>query len=570
MTIPLAYKGPAGTNPLTVSTKSDDRVVVGSGNGTVRTIRPLRPYGLDTAHSSAPSVCWSKKYNKIFMLYRQGTDHFVSRDGVFKLSSSSDIGKTWTAPTTVLTMTPTWDAQGQGISESQDGTKLFMSYFKASAANGAAGVFFKTSTDGGSNWSAETRIDNSLPYAATTDVINELDDGTLVMVYYGRSGAETFDSIWIAKSTNGGGAWTNTRLANGQTASLHFNEPVLARIGVNYLIAGRYGGAQSVGTMLSTNSTTSWGTWTERFPGTGKPHIFALNSTTFVCIYRHISGGHAVMRTSKNNGTTWSGTRMVDPTMWLNGWMLYASSFKLADGVEFVALAQERGDAGATPGTSRIYFTCATEAGGSTPLGRVPDDFNHILVRGETTMYATTFDQPEGTAVDLWAGYQANGTATGVNVQDNCLIPATLNVFTGAKVFVRNLLDVDVEADIYTQSGSGSAAGIIVRGTSTQGTFLVVVAEDANFRLYKYVSGAATLLLGVANTHVYNRWNRQRVTVQGNLVKAWYNEVLLLTHTLASGDETTFGSGNYYGVKLFPQSGSTFNHRCRRFILREF
>jgi Neuraminidase (sialidase) len=47
------------------------------------------------------------------MLYRQGTDHFLARDGIFKLATSDDNGATWNAPVTVLDQRPTWDSKAK-------------------------------------------------------------------------------------------------------------------------------------------------------------------------------------------------------------------------------------------------------------------------------------------------------------------------------------------------------------------------------------------------------------------------------------------------------------------------
>lgn len=538
------------------------------GNGTIRAIRPPKAYGIDTLHSSAPSVVHSKS-GTIYMVYRQGTDHFVNRDGVFKLSSSTDLGKNWTNPVTIQDLTPSFDSQGQGISESLDGTTLRLVYFKATAALGAAGVFFKTSTNGGASWSSETRIDSNLPYAATTDVIVERpSDGALFLAYYGRSGSETFDSVWIAKSTNGGSSWTSTRLANGQTASLHFDEPVIALNGTTAVMTFRYGGIQSIGTMLSTNTMETWGAATERFAGTGKAHSFYVNSNTLACIYRELSTGNAVMRYSKDNGVTWYPSRLVDPTMYPGGWMLYASSTQIASGVHFVAFAQERGDPGASPGTSRIFFTCVGEAGSFTPLGTIPGDLVDSGTDLGDVLFSTRFEQTDGAVASPWSTVIMNGAATTSNVANGTLSPSTVNVFTIPRVYLAGSPDVEIEADIFTTSGTGSAAGIVFRMVDA-GNFLVFVLEDANARLYKYASGAATLLTGTTLANQYNSWATFKVHARGNNIYCFYNGWQIVQSTLSAGDQTTYGSASYHGLKLFPNSGSATNHRCRRFVIRK-
>jgi ketosteroid isomerase-like protein len=531
-----------------------------------RVTRPAVPFGQDTAHSSAPSICRTAT-GRLLMLYRQGTDHFLARDGIFKLATSDDNGATWNAPVTVLDQRPTWDSQGQGLSESRDGTTLRMTYFKAAASNGAAGVFLRTSSDGGTSWSDETRVDPGLPYAATTDVVVETADGALLLAFYGRRAGDTSDSVWLARSRDRGATWCSARLADGQAPSLHFNEPVVAyRSDGTAVIAYRYGGSQSVGTMTSTDHGITWSTGAERFPGTGKAHVFWLNPGTLVCVYRQLSTGHAVMRYSRTAGATWSPARLVDPVMYPGGWMLYASSCDLGGGQQLVAFAQERGTPSASPGTSRIYLAVVGPAGQATPYGALPDDLEDA-VAGEL-VFATRFEQPDGPAADPWTAVVNNGGATPLAVVEGTLRPSIQGAFTIARVFAAGATDVDIEADLLNAAGSGSAAGIVFRQTAP-GTFLVFVAENTQCRLYRYASGAPTLLVTSGPiTHQYDVWNRLRVVARGANLYGYYNGQLMVTATLSAADAATYAAGQWHGLKLIPQAGGASAHRCRRFVLR--
>lgn len=530
-----------------------------------RAVRPPTPFGQDVAHSSAPSICLTNT-GQLLMLYREGTDHYASRDGILQLTTSNDLGHSWTPPATVQDLTPTWDSQGQGLSESRDGTTLRMVFFKASTSGAAAGVFLRTSTDDGATWSSETRVDPNLPYAATTDVVVESGDGTLFLAFYGRQAGETFDSVWLARSADDGATWTSTRLANGQTTGLHFDEPVLAYRGESAVIAYRYGGIQSVGTMVSTDGMATWSAGVERFPGTGKPHVFWLDDQTLVCIYRQLSTGHAVMRYSRTVGATWSPCRLVDPVMYPGGWMLYASSCDLGDGQALVAFAQERGAPSTSPGTSRIYFTCVAAAGTETWFGPVLDDLADAAA-GQL-IYATQFEQADGPAADPWTGAVCNGAPTTVNVVDGELRPGSQGVFTIARVYAAGVVDVDIEADLLNAAGSGSASGIVFRQTAS-GTFLVFVAESGVCRLYRYASGSPTLLAtSVAMVHQFDEWNRLRVVARGGNVYGFYNGQLMVAATLSAADVAAYGGGQWHGVKLIPTAGGAGAHRCRRFVLR--
>lgn len=532
-----------------------------------RVTRPAVLYGQDTAHSSAPSICRTAT-GRLFMLYRQGTDHYVSRDGVFKLTHSDDDGRSWTAPETVLSLAPNWDLQGQGISESRDGSTLWLSYFKASSAAAAAGVFVRTSTDHGETWSDEARIDD-LAVAATTDVILDLEDGTLLLGIYGRGAStETSDSAFVARSSDRGATWTLTRIKDGPADGRAYQEPVLAVNGLTVVAAFRWGSIQSVGTAVSTDGGWTWGAGAARFAGTGKPHVFWLDTWTLACIYRELGTGHARIRSSRDLGATWTPPRMVHPTYYPGGWMLYSSSTPIGGGQQLIAFAEERTSPGASPGTSRLFLAAADAAGTVTPFGAVPDSLTDIAAGLEELMFATRFEQPDGPAADPWSGVVNNGGATALDVVDGTLRPTAQGAFTIARVFAAGATDVDIEADLLTAAGAGSAAGIVFRQTAP-GTFLVFVAEGTVCRLYRYASGTATLLATSAPmAHQFDAWNRLRVVARGTNVAGFYNGQLMVAATLSTADAAAYAGGQWHGLKLLPQAGGPGAHRCRRFVLR--
>lgn len=538
------------------------------GAGMVRAIRPVRNFEQDANHSAFPSAAVLPD-GTVMVVWRQGTNHATNRDGVIKMSKSTNQGRTWGAATTILSGSPAGtDLRDPCVSLSADGSKVYLSYFKGTASLAAAGVFFRVSTDFGANWSSEVRVDN-LPYAASSAPIVELNNGTLVMPFYGRSGAETFDSVWTAKSVNGGTTWAApVRILNGQTATTNYQEPYLVMRGTIGTMAYRAGGASNIGISYSVDNTTNWSGVSTTFTGTGRPTLFYVNANALVCLYRKLSGGDAVMRTSRNDGGNWYPERLVDPSRSAAGWMTYAGGDKIGPNSYLCVLAQETSDT-----SSKLAVTCIGESGASTPFGPVPTDADALSSEFDKMLFATNFEQADGTLPDPWTTASGNVTVTNGELTSS----SADNVPDFPRVFV-NSNDVDIEADIYS-SGPETGFAIIFRMINANSYLMFTVeSSGANWRLYKVVSGVVTQLFSVTGSMNFATYHTYRVVAKGNGIWCYANGMFVTpnslnygqgfySHQLSGGDMTTFSAGLYVGLKLNNQ-GSTV-HKCRRFIVRK-
>lgn len=530
------------------------------GSGPVRTLRPVRPYGQDSVHSAFPSVAVLLNGVSV-MVYRQGTNHVINYNGVVRMATSTDQGRSWSAPTTIVTAPAGTDLRDPCVSLSRDGAKIYLTYFKANSSLAAAGVFFRTSMDGGTTWSAEVRVD-SLPYAASSAPAFELDNGTIVVPYYGRSGAETWDSVWTGKSTDGGATFpTNTRVLNGQTATIHFQEPYGALKGQVVVMAFRYGNAFSIGTTVSVDNTANWTAGAARFGGSGRPTIFWANDSTLACIYRDLSTGNALIRTSRDNGTSWTPGRLVETSRNTGEYMTYAGVDRLADGSSLVVLSLQSSDTSA-----RLYFTYAGEPGAMTPLGALPSQDVVEAANLDRIVFASNFDQPNG-----GLGYPWYVVAGSVTVTDGELQSASADNVPDFPVIFTGYVDMDIEADLLA-TGPGPGApqtgqGIVFRMLSST-TYLMYTIETqgANIRIYKVVSGTATQLAVTAGFnypfHAYSRW---KVTARDREIRCFFNDTIVVSHVLSAPDQATFATGKFGGIKLNSQGSDI--HKCRRLII---
>lgn len=533
------------------------------GGGMVRAVRPARPFGLDTNHSAFPSVCVLLN-GEVLLVYRQGTDHVASRDGVIRLSRSLDQGHTWTTPTTIATGSPAGtDLRDPCVSLSRDGLTVYLSYFKGTAALTAAGVFFRKSTDNGVTWSSEVRID-SLPYSASSAPVVELDTGVLVMPFYGRFGAETWDSVWTSKSNDGGTTWaTQVRILNGQTATDHRQEPYIALLGQIAVMGYRHGTATSIGMSVSVDNTANWSGASLKFAGTGRPNVFWTNDKTVSCVYRSTSyGNDAVIRSSKDGGTNWTPERLVDPGRTAAGWMTYSGTDRLTRGINICALAQESSST-----SSRLYLTCIGEAGGTTPFGVIPTDADAAASNLDMVIFGTVFDQVDGALEQPWTIGGGAVTVSNGEVRSSSFdaVADLIRVFTGVN-------DMTVEADIYNGGSASPQSGSAIIFRMIDGaTYLMFTIETGGTiaRIYKVVGGTPTQIAtqqAMTNTLPFDTYNTYRVHARRLNIMCYLNDKLVIEGQMSGGDWTTFSTGTFAGVKLNSQGDTT--HKCRRFIVR--
>lgn len=527
------------------------------GAGTVRAIRPVRPYGWDTNHSAFPSVCVLANGTAL-LAYRHGTNHSAARDGVIRIATSTDMGRTWSAPTTIFSGPIGTDLRDPCVSLSRDGTAIYLTFFKGTAVFAAAGVFFTKSTDGGATWSPEVRID-SLPYAASSAPVVELNNGTLVMPFYGRAGAEVWDSVWTSKSTDGGATWAaQVRIINGTTATDHRQEPYIALLGTTAIMGYRHGTAASIGISTSVDNTVNWSAGAAKFAGSGRPNVFFTNDNTLSCIYRSTVNEDAVIRSSKDNGTSWTPERLVDFAPTAAGWSTYSGTDRLTRGVNLCVLAQESSDT-----VSRLFITCVGEAGANTPLGVIPPDSVAHASNLDTVIFGTMFEQPDGALEQPWTLAAGSVTVTNGAVKSTTIdgVPDFPRVFVGVN-------DMEVEADILNIGGFESGAGVIFRMiNATAYLMFTIETNGVNYRLYKVVGGVATQLGStVAGQMAFAAYNTYKIVARGQEIRTFFNGAHIHVHLLSGPDYTTFQTGHYAGIKLNSQGVTT--HSCRRFLVR--
>lgn len=258
--------------------------------------QPLRPLAFtETGHAAFPSLVLEPN-GTLRLAYRQGTDHYLARDGRIMIATSRDLGQTFRAPK-VVKSAPGVDFRDPTLAFING--HLWTTWFTGSAVNGAEGAWVQRDDR------QPIRIDQ-LPYAAIAAPVRLLPDGTLGAVYYGHAAGEPRDSAWFARSRDSGRTWTSTRIANGPAADVDFQEPWLVLRQGQLIVTHRYGSWDGIGMVTSADSGQSWTTPRRILDhATGRPNAYVLRSGKIAMSYRDTVTHDAMLTFSLDGGQIW-------------------------------------------------------------------------------------------------------------------------------------------------------------------------------------------------------------------------------------------------------------------------
>lgn len=527
--------------------------------GQPRAVKPSIPLTVDGQHSAFPGICKLPNGN-LLLTWRQGTDHFTTRDGSIKTSISTDLGRTWSAASTAVAYAGDGvDYRDPSVSVSTDGTRVYLTYFKGTNSLAAAGCFLRISTNNGASWGSEIRIDN-LPYAAICAPLLELAGGNLLAFFYGRSGAETQDSVWYARSTNNGASWAApVRLANGTTDARHYQEPWAVRQGNNTVVFFRWGTSE-IGKIHSTDATaTTWQAASSQFSGTGRPAAVWTSYGNIIVTYRGVGtgiGGSTMIRSTSNaTGTTWNPGAVMQTQLY-GGMMTYTCPFEVNPG-QIICPWSEEISGGAS--TSKMLITYINEGGGETPIGPIPNPAMATVTDYDKLSFATQFHQPDGSLSYPW---QSGGGATTVI---NGILNSAVADNTPDNVIVNcGSLNQKVEAEFMWTGQSGF--GIYLRWVDANNHILITPETNAgNLRIYTRIGGTITQRAVLADSGFFyeSNWNKLTATIEGFRVKMWCNDDPIVQYLIDGGMNGSL-QGTMVGIKLNAFTTGNTN-QCRKF-----
>jgi hypothetical protein len=297
---------------------------------TITITQPPTPLGIGEKHSAFPGMVRDED-GMIRLVWRQGTDHYLKRDGNIALSFSEDEGNTWT-PGDVIRIGG--DHRDPSISNANGRT--WLTWFAGSTANPAIGAFSQRD-----QWGPTVRVDN-LPRAAMTAPIVQLPNGELGATYYGRQTGEAYDTCWIAWSKDGK-TWTRNRITNMIGAGVHTSEPYLVVDGELTHVFYRWGIADGIGMRTSTDSGHTAGPQRKILSNaSGRPTVFATSNGVLVMVYRKLPSKAAWIAYSADHGVTWlDGGELLAPPLGSPNGMTYAAMVETSPGEVLVVFGME-------------------------------------------------------------------------------------------------------------------------------------------------------------------------------------------------------------------------------------
>lgn len=551
------------------------------GIGSPRTTKP--PLVLATGQHQAFPGATRRTDGTLVAVWRSGSDHYLARDGVIRLSTSDDDGRTWTPSTTIVGPTAGVDYRDPSITASRDGTTLWLTYFKGTTTLGAAGVFLRASSDGGATWGPEVRVDG-LPYAAVTAPVVELPDGTLKLPYYGKATTGlAYDSVWIATSSDGGATWTNSILFNGVTAGRDYQEPVIAAdpaaAGTLVLLC-RWSTASAIGQSTSSDGTT-WTSLTPAFAGSGRPTPVFIGDA-LIALYRDIPTRATTARICRQ-GASWAGpVRLTWPGR--GALSTYAAAVPAGDD-QAVLLQSDEIVSGSTSVLNARYLTVG---GAATPLGATPSDLEAAVSDYDDVIWADRFHYPDGPLPAPWQVVNGGLAISGGELTGTP--PATPD----RAVIDTGVADVALEVDVkFAPNSSQLGMSAVLRWTDNSNFLMVSFESVVNggtpaafpgaLNLYRYLNGTlyrwqgsswstsfsgptAALGTGSAPALFAGSWHRLRVEARGATLMAAVDGVPIFWANDQADTSTAIGSATKHGFQINPAAG--LPQGVRRFLVK--
>lgn len=277
-----------------------------------RTFGTIRTLATGTHNAFAYAV--ELPNTSYLVAWRKGANHTPSQGSIY--AARYDVfGDTAMAPTLVKAHA-TLDLRDPCLTVLADG-RVLMSWFLYDPAGAGAPIpdslRVAFSSDNGATWSSDILAPTALTgWAAAAGPVEQLADGTLLLPAYGSVTGQTWQSARLSRSTDNGATWSaGAMIADETIDSRHWQEPnILLTSRGDLLAAIRTEGAsgdtskQTIWTARSTDGGLTWTDHTDQFAGSGAPRLTELNGVIYA-VYRDRATGRPAQRASLDFGTTW-------------------------------------------------------------------------------------------------------------------------------------------------------------------------------------------------------------------------------------------------------------------------
>jgi len=286
-----------------------------------------------------PGLIFDNRTGKLVCVYRVAEGHMPNTPGVIVMVTSDDFGAIWSAPV-VIAGDGVLDLRDPELTILHDGTYI-VPYFDHNGGSGIGSIhsWVIKSDDFGETWSAPVQVNGGwTAWTACSGPVVETPRGDLIFAVYGRNDGDLWDSTRVVRSSDSGNTWdTSVEVGNGPATSQHFDEP---NIGVspdgNLMILIR--GSSQILRSTSYDDGYTWSAPIISFPGSGRPTWRSLSSGGIVVTYRYSTDNDAAIRTSWDNGVSWTPPTVFDyPGLQYT----YSSMFEVTPGAVALAYTSE-------------------------------------------------------------------------------------------------------------------------------------------------------------------------------------------------------------------------------------
>jgi hypothetical protein len=275
---------------------------------------PMGRLGIKTgaAYKSFPGACFLE--GRMHVVYRSGTDHITSVDGVIRYTYSDRWWDASTWSTAVTIASSANDSRDPSILAASSG-RLIVGYVDHPAAgpvNDTIKVIY--SDNRGQSWSSAYDVPTtSLAYeAAQTSQMVELPDGTILMPGFGKnaSGDDFYTVLW--RSTDNGATFGDqVTIATGAN---NYVEPQIRLLASGKLVCLSHGATNStVYRQVSTDAGLTWSAATSVLTAAGRSDFVEIWPSVLVLFCRtNQTDLYLRMTISRDEGVTWDALSAVD------------------------------------------------------------------------------------------------------------------------------------------------------------------------------------------------------------------------------------------------------------------
>lgn len=396
--------------------------------------------------------------------YRRGASH-NSTDGTIRVITSTDQAQSWSAETTVMS-NAAWDFRDPSLTRLADGRLVLHASRRTSAgAEDPSGAVISFSDDNGATWGAVSALTESFTdwVYGGAPILEVPSTGDLLAPIYGEDTGDTYWSVRLLRSTDGGTTWTYfTDVADGPADSRSYNETGLVWLGDGNILAviRQDNATRNWWTATSADNGANWSTPTQIIAdAAGWPKPYRLPDGRIVAVYRdHLAAGKpGQIVVSYDDGATWDECAAL-PTVADQ----YAySQADVLDGRLYIVHSVEDGDPPASVYiTSAAIPTVAAHTHHRTDIVDLWSEHNELPGRSEDNAHP----------ISAITGLQAALDASGSGATDVVFAPAyTVTDGTTLDLDITFVWGIDGGGDAY-YNAAGVTAGdeaVLVLDTTT-------------------------------------------------------------------------------------------------------